>query len=184
MQTEQISASTIKYDRKDNQEFYEVFRKRVDNYFKNKGISKYGDWRIRLKIFTLLAIFFSSYILMYLESNTPGIVLLLASICGLTGIMIALNVIHDASHNALFRKRKWNELLLYSMNLLGSTGYLYRLNHVKIHHNFPNVIGIDADLNQPNPFLRLSPGAPKYKIHRFQHLYAPFIYRSCLKFRL
>jgi len=47
---------------------------------------------------------------------------------------------------------------------------------VRIHHTYPNVVGIDADINQPNPLLRVSPGAPKYTFHRYQHLYAPFIY--------
>ena len=62
------------------------------------------------------------------------------------------------------------------MNLLGSSGYLYSLNHVKIHHSFPNVVDIDADLNQGVPFLRVSPGNPIFWFHRFQHIYAPFIY--------
>lgn len=166
----------IKYHSKESHEFYQVLHKRIEDYFKNSGRSKYGDWTIRVKIFILYFIFFTSYIMMYAKNNSPTIVLLYALIFGMASIMIALNVIHDASHNALFREKKWNKLLLFSMNLLGSSGYLYHLNHVRIHHTFPNVVGIDADINQPNPLLRVSPGAPKYKFHRYQHLYALFIY--------
>ena len=113
---------------------------------------------------------------MYLPQNSPGMVLFWAILFGLISSFIGLNIVHDASHNALFKKRIWNKLLLFSMNLIGSMGYTYRLNHVKIHHNFPNVIGIDADLNQASPFIRFSPGADKHSLHRYQHLYAPFIY--------
>ncbi len=176
MLTGQATLPRIKYDTKESHEFYKVLHQRIENYFKSNGLSKFGDWRIRLKIILLFILFFSSYFMMYSKGNTGGMVLIYAIIFGFTSIIIALNVIHDASHNALFKEKKWNKLLLLSMNLLGSSGYLYHLNHVRIHHTFPNVIGIDADLNQPNPLLRVSPGAPKYKFHRYQHLYALFIY--------
>jgi linoleoyl-CoA desaturase len=170
------AAPRIKYHAKESLEFYPVLHKRIEDYFKNNGLSKFGDWRIRLKIILLFVLFFSSYFMMYLKGNTGGMILLYAIIFGFASIMIALNVMHDASHNALFREKKWNKLLLLSMNLLGSSGYLYHLNHVRIHHTFPNVMGIDPDLNQSNPLLRVSPGAPKYKFHKYQHLYALFIY--------
>ena len=176
METIKKETTRIKYDQNEDHRFYNRMHDRIDEYFKSRNLSRYGDWRIRLKIFTLFTIYFCSYFLMYRPGNTPGVILLYAVIFGLTGIMIALNIVHDASHNALFKEKKWNQLLLYSMNLLGSLGYLYKLNHVKIHHTFPNVIGIDADLNQPNPLIRVSPGAPKHKFHRYQHIYAPFIY--------
>lgn len=169
---------TIKYDVHERHAFYSLLQQRVADYFNQTGLSKYADWRIRLKIFVLYAAWIGSYCLMYMPGNTAGIVLLYAMIFGIAGILIALNVIHDASHNAIFREKKWNKLLLLTMNALGSLGYLYHLNHVRIHHTFPNVIGIDADLNQPVPALRVSPGAPKYRFHRFQHLYALFVYMN------
>ena len=173
-----IPATTpkIKYHSSESHEFYQVLHKKIEDYFKDSHLSKFGDWTVRMKIIVLYAIFFSSYFMMYAKGNSGLMVLLYATIFGVTGIMIALNIIHDASHNALFREKKWNKLLLLTMNLLGSSGYLYHLNHVRIHHTYPNVIGIDADINQPVPLLRVSPGAPKYKFHKYQHLYAFFIY--------
>jgi len=166
----------IKYDSNESHEFYKVLHRRVEDHFKNNSLSKFGDWTIRIKIFLLFLLFFSSYFMIYANKNSGGMILLYATIFGCISIMIALNIVHDASHNALFREKKWNKLLLLCMNLLGSSGYLYHLNHVRIHHTYPNVVGIDADINQPNPVLRVSPGAPKYKFHRYQHLYALFVY--------
>src|SRR6476620_5680921 len=94
----------IKYHSDETYEFYYVLRRRVDDYFKCKHLSKYGDWRIRLKIFILYALLLSSYFMMYAKNNSGGMVLVYAVISGISSIMIALNIVHDASHNALFRE--------------------------------------------------------------------------------
>jgi linoleoyl-CoA desaturase len=59
--------------------------------------------------------------------------------------------------------------------ILGANAYLWQLRHVKSHHVFPNVNGCDIDIDDTN-FMRLSPNQGRHWHHRFQHLYAPFIF--------
>lgn len=167
----------IKYQKTEREEaFYKTLKDRVDRYFEERHLSRYGNWAISLKIIFLLTLFFTSYGLMISNRFSPGMTLVWAVVFGLTSIMMALNITHDASHNALYHSKKLNQLLFYCFNLIGGSSYLYHLNHVKIHHSFPNVMGIDADLNQPRPFFRLSPDGPDKKIYHYQFLYAPLFY--------
>jgi len=47
---------------------------------------------------------------------------------------------------------------------------MWKITHNVIHHTYTNIDGVDEDLTV-SPLLRLSPGAPLLRIHRFQHLY-------------
>jgi linoleoyl-CoA desaturase len=44
-----------------------------------------------------------------------------------------------------------------------------------MHHGFTNIEGHDEDID-PGPYLRFSPHKPLFKMHRYQHLYAWFMY--------
>lgn len=95
---------------------------------------------------------------------------------GLTGVLLGLNVSHDAAHGSFFRSKLWNEILYYlSFSLLGVNAYLWQLRHVKSHHLFPNVDECDADIDD-NPLIRLSPQKPWRPYHQYQHRYAPLVY--------
>lgn len=62
-----------------------------------------------------------------------------------------------------------------AFTLLGANAYLWQLRHVKSHHNFPNVNGCDVDIDDTS-FVRRSPNQPRRRYHRYQHLYAPFMF--------
>ena len=91
-------------------------------------------------------------------------------------LLLAINLSHDAAHDAL-SPRPWVNRVVQSaiFGLLGANSYLWRLRHVGSHHTFPNVDGCDIDIDE-NPFLRLSPNHPRRPWQRFQHLYAPITY--------
>lgn len=82
---------------------------------------------------------------------------------------------HDANHGAFAKKRRWNEFIGLSVNLLGISSKLWRVKHNVLHHTYTNIHGSDDDINAP-PIIRLSPGSKRFRIHRFQHIYAWFIY--------
>lgn len=114
--------------------------------------------------------------MLMLQAFGPLGSLALAIICGLAALLLAINLGHDAAHDALCRNRHWNRAVQAStFALLGVDARLWRMRHVGSHHVFPNVNGCDADIDD-NPFLRLSPNAPRVWYHRYQHLYAPVLY--------
>ena len=169
--------SMIKYER--NTEallFLKTLRKRANNYFIENNISKKANGLVVFKTIFFISLFFISYFLLISNKFSPSLALIYAIICGLSSVFILFNISHDASHNALFKSKKINKLLTYTFNLIGGSGYMWNITHDKIHHIYPNVIDIDADLNQSKPFLRVAPEMERLKIHKFQHFYAPILY--------
>jgi len=90
--------------------------------------------------------------------------------------VFAISLGHQAFHGSLFESSKLNQWiggLLFAG--LGLDGTLWQLRHLRDHHPRPNTKGHDLDLDNPL-FFRLAPYIELRWYHRFQHLYAPFLY--------
>lgn len=165
-----------KYQPPEDPEFFRVMRRRVNAYFDERGLSRKGNTEAYLKVGVTLGAFFASYIVGVFADIPMAARLVCAGIWGIASLSIIYNVSHDASHNSLFESRRLNRLFAYSANLVGTNAYTWRLTHVRNHHSYPNVIGVDGDIARPSPILRLSPNTPWRPVYRYQHLYAPFLY--------
>ena len=172
-----ISFLSIKYTRYGLDEtFMKTLKERINTYFFNNNISKYGNKVLAIKIMLVFFIFFGSYGLLISDKFSGAIIFLLGTICGLSHILIVMNIGHDAAHNALSSNTRLNKFLSWSIELTGMSHFMWKINHNIIHHPYPNVIPIDSELNMALPFLRLSTLIPKKPYHKYQHIYAPFIY--------
>ena len=88
------------------------------------------------------------------QGCTPlGWVGILASALGSLGVSTN---IHTASHGALFRSRRLNQLFVYLGYplLLGLPATYWMRKHCEVHHPNPNVVGVDEDIDF-TPFLAL-----------------------------
>lgn len=85
-------------------------------------------------------------------------------------VATATGIMHDANHGAFARRRRVNQALSYTADLLGASSLLWRFQHNDLHHRHTNVEGVDTDIDQA-PFARLSPSQPWKPRHRFQHVY-------------
>jgi linoleoyl-CoA desaturase len=92
---------------------------------------------------------------------------------GMAGI--GLSIMHDANHRSYSSNSATNKTLGYILNLIGGFAPNWQIQHNTLHHGFTNIEGYDEDID-PGRFLRLSPGKPRYPIHRYQHIYAWFLY--------
>lgn len=172
-----IDFLAIKYDSSGTKDqFFPVLKKRVDAYFSDNNIPKSGNGRLWIKIVLVLLLFVGSYSLLISNRFSPGVDLLLGIICGISHVLIVMNIGHDAGHNALSPNKKINHLMCWSIELTGLSHYMWKLNHNVIHHPYPNIRPVDSELNMALPYLRLGTVFPKKWFHRFQHIYAPFIY--------
>lgn len=155
--------------------FYKALLKNTDDYFKEKGISKKGNWLFALKTFSYFLIAATLYLaILSNRFNTTGLIILFI----LFGIFITIflfTVAHDASHNAVSQKQWVNRLLAYVWNACGISSYFWGLKHNIAHHSFTNIPGKDDDIDQ-SKLVRLNPNSTRRGFHRFQHLYVPFLY--------
>ena len=100
---------------------------------------------------------------------------LLYIIAGLGMAGIGMGIMHDAIHGSYSQNKTVNKYMGYTMNLVGASSAVWRIQHNVLHHTYPNITGADDDINTPF-FLRFSPNDKRYSLHRFQFVYAWFFY--------
>ena len=140
-----------------------------------KGGNRFADSSIYMKGGFLIVLYVSSYILLLSGSLNTIFSILLVMIMGLSGVMIVFNIVHDASHNVLFKNRSVNRALAYFGDLMGMNSYIWNIRHNIQHHTFTNVAGGDVLLDSI-PFIRVCPQQKKLPMHKYQVRYVPFLY--------
>ncbi len=156
--------------------FYRTLRQRVNDYMKSEGASRYANSNMVIKTILMFALYLVPLGLLLSGAFVAGWqVFLLYVVMGLGMAGIGLNVMHDANHGAFSRSKWLNNALGASMNLIGSSAFVWKLQHNVLHHSYTNVDGADEDISIPFLF-RFSPNQPRYWFHRFQHWYAWFFY--------
>jgi len=93
----------------------------------------------------------------------------------MAGMLLNVNVNHDASHNVFLRSPRLNRIIGRLVTLpLGVDPDYWRLRHVEFHHRYANVEHLDLDTEE-NGFFRQSPYQQHRAYMRFQHLYWPLM---------
>ena len=104
-------------------------------------------------------------------SEFPFVVRALAAgVLVLALVALATSVMHDANHGSFSRHRWVNQTLAYTSDVLGSSSWLWRIQHNQLHHGNTNVVGYDADIELA-PWARLAPSQPWHRRFRWQHVY-------------
>src|SRR6266446_1122877 len=156
--------------------FHADLRRRVDEYFEGAARSRHGGWAMGAKSAALLAWLAVSYsLLMFVPLHAWQAALLSISV-GLAMAGVGFSVMHDANHGGTSSSARVNGLMSFTLDLLGASSFLWRLKHNVMHHAYPNVEGLDPDIEAGSPLLRLAPWQPRGAHHRFQHLYVWLLY--------
>jgi linoleoyl-CoA desaturase len=155
--------------------FYDELRKEAEAYFQKNKISRTGDYRLYLKTFILLSSLVFSYVTLVWYTPIAWVAILLSGFMGFVLALIGFNVMHDSCHGSYSSKKWVNQLMGYSMNLLGSNQFIWKMKHNVIHHTYTNVDGVDDDIIKV-PVLRHCKSQPYKKIHRYQHVYGFVLY--------
>jgi linoleoyl-CoA desaturase len=98
--------------------------------------------------------------------------------CALMGFGMAgigLSVMHDANHGGYSNKSWVNNLLGFSLNVIGGNAFNWKVQHNVLHHTYTNIHDVDEDI-APRGILRMTPYGDWKFFHRFQHMYAWFFY--------
>jgi linoleoyl-CoA desaturase len=170
---ENLKTITFATTRRD---FVTTLNKRVGEYFKANDLSRQGNSEMIIKTAFMFLTYFVPYILIVtglVTSVFPLLVAVVVMSLGLAGI--GLSVMHDANHGAYSKKGWVNDLIGYSLNLVGANAFNWKMQHNVLHHSYTNVHEEDEDIS-PRGVLRLSPHSSWKSMHRFQFIYAWFLY--------
>jgi linoleoyl-CoA desaturase len=166
-------APKLKFNGSDR--FLRELRRRVDAYFERTGRPRRDCPQMYFKTATILAWFFSAYVLLVFVCTSWWIVLPLAVVLGLSMAAIGFNIQHDGGHKA-YSERPWiNKVMALTLDLMGGSSYLWDWKHNSIHHTYPNVNGQDDDINV-GYLARLSPQQRRFWFHRLQGIYMWLLY--------
>ncbi|MCE3227689.1 MAG: Linoleoyl-CoA desaturase [Bacteroidetes bacterium] len=160
---------------KDKAMFFAELRKRVDNYFKEKNISKHYNSQMVIKTIVLLSAYILPFVAILVFKPSFGISLALWSVIGFALAGIGMSVMHDANHGAYSSSSKTNYWLGHTLNLLGGSVFNWKLQHNMLHHTYTNIAGVDDDVDD-KLILRFSPHTEVKWYHKFQVVYAFLFY--------
>jgi linoleoyl-CoA desaturase len=169
----QAQAVTFARTRKD---FSATLQKRVNEYFKQNDLKRQGNLEMIIKSVFMFTLYFGPYALILAGVITSSWLLLLAvAVMGFGLAGIGLSVMHDANHGAYSEKSWINTVMGYSLNLVGANAFNWKIQHNVLHHTYTNIHDHDEDIS-PRGVLRLTPHSEWKKVHRFQFIYAWFLY--------
>jgi linoleoyl-CoA desaturase len=160
---------------KDKALFFATLRKRVDSYFKDRGLSKHYNAQMVIKTIILLSIYIVPFILLLTLKPGIGISMLLWSIMGFGLAGIGMSIMHDANHGAYTSSHTANFWLGGTLNILGGSIFNWKLQHNLLHHTYTNIINLDDDIDD-KLILRFSPHTQVKWYHKLQIVYAFLFY--------
>jgi linoleoyl-CoA desaturase len=166
--------AAIQFNTKDHP-FFDALKKKVDNYFAEKEIKPSGNWRLYSKTIILVSTFFALYGILVFVSMPVWLSIALCVVFGINIAAIGFNVMHDGAHGSFSSKSWVNNIMGYSLNVMGGDVNLWKIKHNLIHHSFTNIDGLDDDIDI-RPFMRTTVIQPKLKMHRWQHVYSIVLY--------
>ena len=75
--------SAIKFSRNDSKKFFKTLNNRVNNYFKEKNITKNGNWKLWIKTIIMFGLLITPYILISILTIPGWVQILLSVIMGI-----------------------------------------------------------------------------------------------------
>jgi len=165
----------MKFINKDKSVFFTTLRGRVNDYFAENDISRYGNREMVTKSIILIGIYLGAYLSVYFLSWPAYYFIPLALIMGVAKAGIGMTVMHDALHGSYSKNAFVNKLMGNSIYLLGANASVWKIQHNLHHHTYTNIHGKDEDINT-KVVIRLSKHAPQKAFHAYQHVYVWFLY--------
>lgn len=165
----------VKFLNKDKSLFFSVLRENIDSYFETNALEKTGGTKLLFKAIFMLSLYLIPFALILTGKFTLLQMLFLTVVMGLGVAGVGMSVMHDAIHGSFSSSSKLNKFFGASIYLLGGNVYNWDVQHNKLHHTYTNLHDIDEDITGKF-MLRLSSGDKLKSAHRFQHIYAFFLY--------
>nr|WKN35418.1 acyl-CoA desaturase [Tunicatimonas sp. TK19036] len=167
-----VSAKFIDQNRSD---FFPVLRKKVNQYFKENDITRFGTGEMVLKSIILISTYLGAYLAILLLPVNPWFLLPLTVLMGVAMAGIGMSVMHDALHGSYSKSPSVNRWVGYITYFIGANPFVWKVQHNVFHHTYTNIHGLDEDI-KTKVVIRLSRYAPLQWIHRYQHVYSFFLY--------
>lgn len=172
-----VNRKVLRFKNNLHEEFNKTLNKRVGDYLKSSKVGRYANAEMIIKTIFMFALYLVPYFMFVFGIvESVWVFYLMAFLMGLGKAGIGLSVMHDANHGAYSRKKWVNTLIGYSMNVVGGNATNWKIQHNVKHHTYTNVAGMDEDISPKGGLLRFNPYTEIRKHHKWQYIYAWFLY--------
>ena len=167
----------VRFAPKNGEGFYDTLKKNIDDFFKQNNIAHTGNRALWWKTVAMLSLFFipGFLIIFGVGAVSPYLFFALWFLMGLGMVGIGCSVHHDSNHGSYSDNKTVNKIIGDVVNVVGGYDVTWRIQHNILHHTYTNIEGLDEDI-EVGGLMRFSPHSKKYKLHKFQHIYAWFLY--------
>jgi len=167
----------VRFAPKTSDSFYAELKIRIEDYFQRNDISRHANRLMRWKTVAMISMYLVPFILILSGLGSVHILVYLGLwlLMGLGMVGIGTSVMHDSNHGSYSEKKGVNKWLGAIIVMVGGYHVTWRIQHNILHHTYTNIEGLDEDLDA-GVLLRFSPHSKHYKLHKFQHIYAWFLY--------
>src|SRR5438132_1156351 len=117
-----------------NAVFFTTLRQKVDEYFSTHKLNTTGAAKLYWKTIILFSLAVSIYVILLFLNPPIWLGITLCVLLGLNFAAIGFNVMHDGAHGSYSNKKWVNNLMGYSLNLMGGNVYLWKVKHNVNHH--------------------------------------------------
>lgn len=159
-----------------DEQFANTLKSRVNSYFKTNNVDPKANsvmvWKTLLSFSLYASIYFA-----IIFGFTHNLILYycLWILLGLGQAFIGMTLMHDLVHGAYTKNKFIYYFLQIPVILIGVESLIWKIEHNVLHHNYTNIDGIDQDIH-PRFVFRFSENQPRKWFHKYQHIYATFIY--------
>lgn len=155
--------------------FFNTLRDKVNHYFVSNKVKMTGNRKLYVKTGILFFFLVTLYVILVFFTPPVWLSVILCSVLGFNIACIGFNVMHDGAHGSFSSKPWVNNIMAYTLNMVGGNAYFWKAKHNVVHHSFTNIEGVDEDIDI-RPWMRTNESQPKYWFHRFQHIYWVILY--------
>lgn len=129
----------------------------------------------KIYFFLLPFLYFLCWLIALNYNSSKALYFILFGMMGILTVIIFVNLIHEAAHNLLFERKSYNQIAMRLFDCLGANSYIWKIRHIRMHHNYPNTIGWDCDIEQSGP-IKIFPSKKRNFIQKYQHYWIFFLY--------
>lgn len=146
----------------------------AESWLAGRDDHRFADLGMHLKMWLLIVIAIAGYAAALAQDTVFGFFVAYLVFTN-AGMLLAINVVHDASHSTFLRTPAANRLLSRIVSIpLGMDPECWRVRHVLFHHPHVNVQGHDLDIEE-NGVLRQTPFQRWKGFMRWQRFYWPLV---------
>ena len=134
-----------------HRDFQKTINERVTAYLRENNIPGRDVPAMYVKTVIALAWWLGTYLLLLLGHFPPLVNIVLCLVWAMAIASIGFNVMHDANHGGYSDHPLVNKLVSLSAEMLGMSGFRWRVKHNVWHHTYTNIAGFESATPTPTP---------------------------------